>query len=206
MSSVISNSSNLLFSEVAFRQNILKPKISDGWQWLNNNGASLAETERGIEFEFSPIDGVMGIILPEPQVPYSVEALVIYDAVGGWDFVGAGIGRYDSGSGKIEIDSLTTKAKKFEVTRWDNYNTYNSTPYGMEFIHSFGNFFWTKIENDGANLTWYISQNGYKYFTLAKHSVTEWLPNSTHIIFGAHPHDASGNKMYVTFSSFEIIK
>lgn len=191
-----------ILEKLIIGQKIVKPSLSDGWTLFNQGNATLTQSERGIEL-YSPGNAgyiLMGVAKSIATPPYTVTALVVYDALADENYMGGGIGIRESSTGKSEFVRVTRGVRKIEVIRNTDDITWNSTPAGHGFIGHFP-LYWIRLQDDGTNRTWMYSLTGFDWVTLYQTLSTDYL-TPDQFIFYINPQNSI--EIRVTLASWNV--
>lgn len=143
---------------------------STGWTQFNTKaGDVFATTSNTLHFKRENSSGEWGgVVRSAPATPYTITArlrsLVFIPTN---LFSGVGLGFRQSSSSKLHIIELTNDSQRIThaVQRWTNNATFSANDYQVG--SGIDAYSWFRVQDDGTNLKFSASMNGYDYFQLA---------------------------------------
>lgn len=160
--------------------------------WLNQGSASVTDAPVGVSISAPLSSGadVTGRYRTAPTPPYTITALISRTADSN-SYNAAGIGWYD-GSSKLHLISYVTKSggsPYFEIEKWNSTTSFNGNDYASN-SNGFSQPIWLQINDDGTNVHFLFSQDGYNFlqlFSVAKSSGFLGASGYSNVIFFANP-------------------
>lgn len=173
--------------------------------WLNQGSATYsAATGSGILVAPGNAgDSLRCVYTAAPSTPWTITAYIVVDTYTA-NYSNAGIMLYDSVSGRITTYNIGwVNQHSISVVNWSSATGYNSTPSG-NFVPPWGDFF-IRIVNNGTNLTFSTSKNGYNFTANEFYTVghTSWLTNGTSH-FGLMADSNNSKPVVLTCHSFVV--
>jgi hypothetical protein len=152
--------------------------------WQNQGGAAVSD-EAGTIVMTCPTDAGRNLRVQErsaPSTPYSyIGAFSVNVGMLDTDAKPAfGMGFRESSSSKLMLGSFMVESffgwrPTVNISRFSNTSTLFTTNFGGHIIMFRGELLWMKIENDGTNLKWSLSNDGTEWLTYFSESKTAYL-------------------------------
>lgn len=173
--------------------------------WGNQNSATIADTTAGVLLtaaNASANDSWSIRYKTAPSTPYSITALISFLpwTVSSSGDYNVGIGFYDGTKTVVLRNLLHNNGAAFPlVSEYSGLTTWNSNVWSGSTLSQ--TMLWMKIKDDGTNLLFYLSADGYNFTQVYSQGRTSYLTGPTDIFFGAA---ANGGTLPATLMSWTV--
>lgn len=157
------------------------------FSWVNQ-GSSTVETSRGGIYLEHPAAGSATDaslrVKTAPATPYTITAHLKLNVMFVTQFLQAGLLFRESSTGRFVTMHLQTNA--IFVSKWTSGTVENADYYNSDAL--VGTPEWFQISDDGTNLKYRVSRDGYHWITIFTKSRTDWMaggPDSVGIFVNA---------------------
>jgi hypothetical protein len=158
--------------------------------WTNQSTATRANTPVGLTITNNTAhasDSLNVLYKAAAVAPVSYTALIALNVVMPIvNNVGAYMGFYDGT--KLQLAGVNylsgSSGWTLVVNNWTNTTTWNANKVGPTTSTIWGGpLLWVKAYNDGVNLNYYFSEDGYNFHLAYQATITNWLAAATNICF-----------------------
>jgi hypothetical protein len=156
---------------------------ASSFTWNNQGGATSAD-ENGTVLLTAPTDTGRALRILErsaPSTPYTyIGAFTPQVSGDGSAAPGFGMAFRESSSSKLMLfeysfNDFFNGQPLIQVARWSDSNTRFTTNFGGHYIMLKSEVVWVKIENNGTNLKWYVSADGFEWIQYFSESKTAYF-------------------------------
>jgi hypothetical protein len=175
------------------------------WVWVNQGGATATDTNGVLALSGpnSTGDSLRMICQSTPATPYTFVAKLLAISGAALQYNSAGIIIRDSGASKLMLmgkgftnaGSVPANSPSLQIEKWTNSTTFSSQPYVKTFT---GPPVWLKVQNNGTNLIWSVSNDGGNYTQIFSEGKNVYLttPDQVCIYVNAQVADIMGSFEY----------
>lgn len=163
---------------------------SSDFTWVNQESSSVSDQNGTILLRAAQTTSLDNRLLVRtaPSTPYAyVGAFHICLPRGdSSDGVFATMGFRESSTGEfeqIEVGTNLDRTPQMTVERWTNSTTFSATIRTIDMLTLIGNALWFKIEDDGTDLTYYISNDGTNWIEVESNGRTAFMAGGPDQVF-----------------------
>jgi hypothetical protein len=182
-------------------QKLTPPPVMSNWTWDNQNSATGADTNNTIVLSHSQGTGtlanqVIGLYKTAPSTPYTITAKFLIDTVPA-NFCGFCLFFRNSSSGKIAAYQINYASTVNGDSIWARKYT-NSTTWSADYISGIPQRMsqWLRIEDDGTNRYYYLSQHGLTWKLIHSVGRTDFI-TADQVGFGLNPEKSASGVSYI---------
>lgn len=147
---------------------------SDDFTWVNQGGATATDVTQGIRMQIPRSLGAnpdLRILQrTAPSTPYTVTACIAHSLTDNQlntaqDYAWGSLLFRESSSGKLQ-GPVSTGNNRMEVVSWTDQDTIAANPLVEAQFMKNNNYMWYKLEDDGTNVNYSVSNNGIEFMEL----------------------------------------
>lgn len=183
------------------------PPVLASFSWVNQGGATIDDST-GPHILFCPAaasDNLRLRVKAAPAAPYTLTVGLI-PCLYPIDLSAAGVVLRESATGKLETVHLihTGGAGHIEANKWNGPTSYNSTRASISAVDLGAEIRWLRIVNDGTNLTYQWSTDGFNFQTLATTTLTDFFTaGPDQVGFFGNPNNGGGQSVSLNVFSWK---
>lgn len=176
--------------------------LSGSWSWVNQGSAVATVSYSMVNLSIASdtaADRLRLLVKAAPSTPYAI-TVKAYKNSRPDEFGGPALIVRNSSSGKVLSMHLdqSSAGVRLDVTKWTNATTFSTSILNMT---HYMKMLYMRIENDGTNVNFKISQDGVGFYQIATTTLADFVTSVDQIGFGYYGYDKGIN---VGFDYFRV--
>lgn len=191
----------------------LTPPVESGLAWVNQGGASI-NSDNGFTYLLSPPTNGEDYHIRVKSTPGSTYTLTMaaifnFSPVGGTNVNNGGLLVRESSTGKFIVFCLNRRTDvatgiQLSIYRFTNPTTYTSQAFAVTTWATFaGQPIWLRIVDDGTNLIFSISNDGFNFVKVYEEARASFL-TANQYGYGLNPYSSAGASYEVGMSVLHL--
>lgn len=183
---------------------VVPPVLAD-FAWVNQGGATIDDS-KGPHILFCPTAASdnLRMRVKTKAAPYTLTVGLI-PCIYPIDVSAVGILLRESATGKLEtLHLIHSTTGKVECNKWTSPTVYSATRASISAVDIGAEIRWLRIINDGTNLTYQFSTDGFNFQTLTTTTVNDFFTTTPDQIgFFGNPNNAGGQTVSLNVFSWK---
>lgn len=150
------------------------------FSWVNQSTSTVTVNDNGSISLLVPKSSTMDLrarVISAPSAPYTVTVGFISSAMFPVNYQSFGLFLRNSGSGLIKVfgGDLENGGSYIIGQKYSNTSTFNSLIFTSKVVNNRFGPMYLRISDDGTNLNYYLSMDGYRFILIASASRTDYM-------------------------------